>query len=768
MRVDEVKYLPLIPLRDIVVFPGIMVPFVVGREASLNALKRAHETDRLIFLATQRDASIDVPMPKDIFTTGVISRIVHVAEAGTKTVKVVVQGIERARIVEFAFTRPYIAVGVKPLQKIEVPPEEVAKLVQKVLSQLDRYNKLRQQKTEVIISPGAKADPDKIADIVAAQLVSISIEERQNLLEIINPAERLMRISFILESEVNKLSKKKRKTSSEPFVREGENEIEALRRRIEETRMPKDAKEKAYKELERLENMPPMTAESSVSRTYLDWLLSMPWYKKSRESKDLKKAARILDEDHYGLQKVKERILEYLAIRQLVKKPKGAILCFVGPPGVGKSSLARSIARATGRKFVRVSLGGVRDEAEIRGHRRTYIGAYPGQIIQGIKRAGVKNPVFLLDEIDKLSADFRGDPAAALMEVLDPEQNNAFVDHYLDTGFDLSEVMFITTANYLEGIPKPLQDRMEIIEIPGYTEIEKLHIARDYLIPKQIKQHGITDKNLKFTDEAILAIIRSYTKEAGVRSLEREIANICRKIARKVAEEGSDYSETITPDKLRKYLGIPKYYYQKLEGEAEVGVATGLAWTEYGGDILQIEAVFVKGKGQLILTGRLGEVMKESAQTAFTFVRSKLSSLGFDITTYKEFDIHLHVPEGAVPKEGPSAGITIAVALMSLFTAIPARIDIAMTGEVTLRGKVLKIGGLKEKLIAAHRVKIKEVIIPEDNKAELEEVPEEVRKDLKLHFVKNMDQVFDLVLKERISIIKDKNLPRFTSPGAAN
>ncbi|MCP2619082.1 endopeptidase La, partial [Candidatus Aminicenantes bacterium AC-335-A11] len=496
----------------------------------------------------------------------------------------------------------------------------------------------------------------------------------------------------------------------------------------------------------RLESMPPMSAEATVSRNYLDWLLAVPWQKKSREKRDLKLAEKILNEDHYGLEKVKERILEYLAIRQLVKKPKGAILCFVGPPGVGKSSLARSIARATGRKFVRLSLGGVRDEAEIRGHRRTYIGAYPGRIIQMIKKAGTKNPVFLLDEVDKMSMDFRGDPAAALLEVLDPEQNNTFLDHYLDTEFDLSQVLFITTANVLQPIPKALVDRMEVIRIPGYTEDEKLQIGKHFLVKKQMKAHGLTEKNLKFTDEAILEIIRNYTREAGVRNLEREISSICRKVARKVVVHGKDFSEVITKEKVEEYLGVPKFRRQERERKSEVGIAYGLAWTEFGGELLTFEATMVQGKGNLTLTGQLGEIMQESAQTAFSYVRSKLFELGIAKNLHKNYDIHIHVPEGAVPKEGPSAGITIATAVISLLTGIPVNKDVAMTGEITLRGKVLPVGGIKEKLIAAHRAEVKEVLIPIDNKPDLKDIPAKIKEKIKIHLVENMDEVFERAL----------------------
>ncbi|MEW6456322.1 MAG: endopeptidase La [Acidobacteriota bacterium] len=767
---------PLIPLRDVVVFPGTLVPFIIGRKSSLEALQKALDGDRRIFLSTQMDPTIYSPQPKDIFSFGVIATIVqHLKAQDERTeeegnVKVVVEGIKRARIIEYKKIIPFYEVLTKPILKIVVPFSDIKEHIHSVMNLFEEYVKLSQNiNFESIIPSMRENDPDRIADIIASHL-NISVIEKQNLLETLNPIERLLRLSFIIEMEIAKIQyqgrdKQKRKTdgkkpfgerfrlfSKEPSRKEEQgNEIEEFRHRIENSDMPPEAKEKAMKELERLESMPALSAEATVSRNYLDWLLSIPWGKRSKEKKNIKLAEKILNEDHYGLFEVKERILEYLAIRQLVKNPKGAILCFIGPPGVGKSSLGKSIARATGRKFVRLSLGGVRDEAEIRGHRRTYIGAYPGQIIQMMKKAETKNPVFLLDEIDKMSMDFRGDPAAALMEVLDPEQNNTFVDHYIDTEYDLSQVMFITTGNIIQPIPQALLDRMEIIRIPGYTETEKLEIAKGFLVKKQLKMHGLKEKNIKFTDEAILAIIRKYTREAGVRNLEREISSIVRKIAKQVVANGKDYFCLVDDKKIEEFLGIPKYRVSKGAKESEIGAAQGLAWTEFGGELLTFEATMVKGKGNLTLTGHLGEIMQESGQAAFSYVRSKLLDWKIDRDIHKEYDIHIHVPEGAIPKEGPSAGITIATAIISLITKIPVRKDIAMTGEITLRGKVLPIGGIKEKLLAAHRAEVKNVIIPKDNEADLKDVPEQVRNSITIYLVENMDKVLELSLVKPIS-----------------
>ncbi|MBA7490482.1 Lon protease 1 [subsurface metagenome] len=660
---------------------------------------------------------------------------------------------------------------VKELKEVEYTGPDIRDLLKRVLILFEDYLKLSHNASFDSIIPALKDNtPNRIADIISSHLY-LPLEEKQNLLETVNSLERLRRLNFVLENEILKIHSKLRKDGKKPgrsrlpfsdsgqkifpsglnFRKEEQpNEIEELKEKIAKAKMPKDAEEKSFKEIERLESMPPMSAEATVCRNYLDWLISLPWNKKSREKRDLKKSERILNDDHYGLEKVKERILEYLSIRQLVKSPKGVILGFVGPPGVGKSSLGRSIARATGRNFVRLSLGGVRDEAEVRGHRRTYIGAYPGRIIQMIKRAGTKNPVFLLDEVDKMSMDFRGDPAAALMEVLDPEQNNTFLDHYIDTDFDLSQVMFIVTANMLEPVPRPLQDRMEIIRLPGYTEEEKLQIAKRFLLPKQMKAHGLKDHNLKIENKAFIKLIHEYTKEAGVRNIEREINSICRKVVKKVVVKGKNFKENITPKNLEKYLGIPKFRRAEIDKIDEIGVATGMAWTEFGGELLTIEATKVYGRGNFTLTGQLGEVMRESAQAAFSYVRGKIFELNIAKDLHKKFDIHIHVPEGATPKEGPSAGITIATSIISLLTEIPVNKKIALSGEITLKGKVLPVGGIKEKLLAAHREGIREIILPMDNQPDLKDIPKNIKEDMTVNLVENMDEVFKIVLKDEL------------------
>ncbi|MGB4704135.1 MAG: endopeptidase La [Candidatus Saccharicenans sp.] len=766
---ELIRNIPLIPLRDLVVFPATLVPFVVGRPSSIKALEKAYEKDKLIFLAAQMDASIDNPLPRDIYTMGVVARIIRTVKSDDRNMKVIVEGLHRARIVEFLSTYPYYQILAKVVKEIEDNSPETQELLKKVLALFEEYLKVNQNANLDSIIPALRENSvDRIADIISSHLY-LPLEEKQNLLETLNTRERLNRLKFLLqESLVNTIG---RETASSTRRRGGQkeagqrtlfpggqfkkeeqpNEIEELKRKVIEAQMPPDAYEKAMKEIERLETMPPMSAEATVSRNYLDWLISLPWNKKSREKRDLKEAERILNEDHYGLEKVKERILEYLAIRQLVKNPKGVILAFIGPPGVGKTSLGKSIARATGRKFVRLSLGGVRDEAEIRGHRRTYIGAYPGRIIQMIKRAGTKNPVFLLDEVDKMSMDYRGDPAAALMEVLDPEQNKEFLDHYIDTDFDLSQVMFIITANSVDPIPRALLDRMEIIRIPGYTEDEKLQIAKHFLIPKQLKAHGLSSSNLEFTDQAILRIIREYTREAGVRNLEREITSICRKVVKKVVTKGKDYHEKITPKSVENYLGVPKYRRLQIDRQDEVGVALGMAWTEFGGELLTFEATKIHGKGNLMLTGQLGEIMQESAQAAYSYVRHKLYELNMGKELEKNFDIHIHVPEGATPKEGPSAGITIATAIISLLTGIPVSKKVAMSGEITLRGKVLPVGGIKEKLLAAYREGITRVILPVDNRADLKDLPKKLKQNMDIHLVENMDQVLEIALTRELT-----------------
>jgi ATP-dependent Lon protease len=770
---EMIRNIPLVPLRDLVIFPSTLVPFIIGRESSIQALDKAMERDKLIFLAAQMDASLNNPSPKDIYSLGVTAKVIRTVKSDDKNVKVIVEAKKRARIIEYLSTFPYYQVLAKVIKEIEDHSPETKELLKRVLALFEDYLKLNQNANIESIIPALRdTTPERIADIISSHLY-LPLEEKQNLLETINTLERIRRLNYLLENEILKIHSKLRREGPKgdrqklpgkdsrqnvfpPGVNFGSrkedqpNEVEELRQKVKKAGMPPDAEEKANKEIERLETMPPMSAEATVCRNYLDWLISLPWNKKSREKRHLKEAERILDEDHYGLEKVKERMIEYLSIRQLVKTPKGIILGLIGPPGVGKSSLGRSVARATGRKFVRLSLGGVRDEAEIRGHRRTYIGAYPGRIIQMIKRAGTKNPVFLLDEVDKMSMDFRGDPASALMEVLDPEQNSTFLDHYIDTDFDLSQVMFIVTANMLEPIPRPLIDRMEVIRLPGYTEDEKLQIAKRFLLQKQIKAHGLKSHNLKLTDPAIQKIIREYTREAGVRALEREITSICRKLVKRVVEKGKEHRERVTPRNLETYLGIPKYRRSEIDKNEEIGAAIGMAWTEFGGDLLTFEATKVHGKGNFTLTGQLGEIMQESAQAAFSYVRGKIFELNIAKDLHKNFDIHIHVPEGATPKEGPSAGITIATSIISLLTEIPVNRKVAMTGEITLRGRVLPVGGIKEKLLAAHREGIREAIIPLDNKSDLKDVPKVIKQELKIHLVENMDGVLKIALTKEL------------------
>lgn len=767
-----IKNLPLIPLRDLVIFPSTLVPFIIGRSSSIGAIEKATSKDKMIFLSAQMDPTLDSPGMKDIYSVGVISKIIRAIKMDEKNIKIIVEGKSRARIIEFISSSPVYEVLVKEITEIGDTGEEINDLLRRVISLFEDYLKLSQNVNFDSIIPALKENkPERVADIIASHIY-LSLEEKQNLLETFNGIERLRRLNFILENEILKIHSRLKKDGKKsgrqrtilsqqgnrPFPQglnpkkpNQSNEIEELRKKVLDAKMSKDAEEKATREINRLESMPPMSAEATVCRNFLDWLISMPWNKKSREKRNLKNAERILNEDHHGLEKVKERILEYLSIRQLVKTPKGIILGFLGPPGVGKSSLGRSIARATGRKFVRLSLGGVRDEAEIRGHRRTYIGAYPGRIIQMIKRAGTKNPVFLLDEVDKMSMDFRGDPASALMEVLDPEQNSTFLDHYLDTDFDLSQVMFIVTANMIEPVPRPLVDRMEIIHLPGYTEEEKLQIAKKFLIPKQMKEHGLKPTNFRLSDNAIKKIIREYTREAGVRNVEREITAICRKIVKKVVTKGKGYSESITPKKVEKYLGIPRFRRASINQKNEIGAAVGMAWTEFGGELLTFEVTRCYGKGNFMLTGQLGEIMQESAQAAFSYVKAKLCDLNIAEDVHKNFDIHIHVPEGATPKEGPSAGITIATSIISLFLGIPVNRKVALSGEITLKGKVLPIGGIKEKLLAAHREGFREAILPAENKPDLKDLPKVIKDEMTLHLVENMDEVLEIALTRPIS-----------------
>jgi len=766
--------LPMMPIRDVVIFPHMMTPFVVGREASIRALEEALAGDKRIFLATQHDPSVDDPKPNEIYQVGTVANIVQSLKLPDGNIKVLVEGIDRGRILKISNEDGYFRVSIQTKAFRTVTTPSLEQLVQRVTSLFEQYVKLSQSLNYDTMIAAIKVDEiGKFTDTIAANL-NVSVEEKQELLEIFDPVDRLTRLADILDVEIEKLNvdrtiqgrvkrqmeraqreyylNEKIKAIQKELGRNEKNELDELKKKIETAGMTKDALEHAMAELKRLEMMPPMSAESTVSRNYLDWLLAVPWKKKSKEIRDISRAQKVLEEDHYGLDKIKERILEFLAVRQLVKNPRGSILCFVGPPGVGKTSLGRSIARATGRKFVRLSLGGVRDEAEIRGHRRTYIGALPGQIIQMMKKSGTINPVFLLDEVDKMSMDFRGDPSAALLEVLDPEQNNTFMDHYLDVEYDLSKVFFITTANVVHTIPQPLQDRMEILRLEGYTEPEKLEIAKRFLVRKQREATGLSAGNMTLPDEAIVQIIRHYTREAGVRNLEREIANVCRKVARKVVKEGKHLQITLRPQDLAEYLGVIKFRDTKAEEKNEIGLATGLAWTEVGGQILNIEVALMPGRGKPLLTGKLGDVMQESAQAAMSYVRSRASQLGLHPDFYRHLDIHVHIPEGAIPKDGPSAGITLATALASALTKIPVRRDVAMTGEITLRGKVLPIGGVKEKLLAAHRAGLRTVILPRDNEKDLADIPAAIQQELTLRFVESMDEVLDLALESKIEV----------------
>jgi ATP-dependent Lon protease len=762
--------LPIVPLRDVVVFPHMMMPFVIGRPSSTRALEHAQAKDKRIFLAAQHDASTDEPKPDDIYTMGCVANVVQSLKLPDGNIKVLVEGVERARAVEWKEDKGFYRVVVKVLPRQKEMPPDIEETMSRTVSLFEQYVKLSNNlHYDAMIAAVRVDDPGRLADTIAAHLL-VGVDEKQNLLEIVSPVERLNRIAGILEIEVDKLQvdrriqsrvkKQMEKAQKEYYLNEKMkaiqkelgrkddkgNEIDDLKKKIEQAKMPKDVEEKAVQELKRLEAMPPMSAEATVSRNYLDWLIAVPWFKKSRESRDLKRAEEILHADHYGLEKIKDRILEFLAVRALVKKPKATILTLSGPPGVGKTSLAKSIAKAMNRKFVRLSLGGVRDEAEIRGHRRTYIGAFPGQIIQMMKKATTMNPVFLLDEVDKMSMDFRGDPSAALLEVLDPEQNHTFLDHYLDVEYDLSSVMFICTANVLHTIPQALRDRMEVLQLAGYTEQEKTEIAKRFLIPKAVEGTGLDAKNVSFTDEAVQTIIQRYTREAGVRNLERELNSICRKVARKVVVEGKTTQESITPEKVTDYLGVPRFRPSMAEEKEEIGVATGLAWTEVGGEILVTEATLMPGRGHLTLTGKLGDVMQESAQAAMSWVRSKADEFGIPKDFNKRTDVHIHVPEGAIPKDGPSAGITLATALVSALARVPVRTDVAMTGEITLRGKVLPIGGVKEKVLAAHRAGIKTIIMPRDNEKDLADIPKNVLDALNIYLVGSMDEVLKTAL----------------------
>ena len=772
---SDTRRLPMMPIRDVVIFPHMMTPFVVGRESSVRALEEALAGDRKIFLATQHDASVDEPRPDEIYSVGTVANIVQSLRQSDGNIKVLVEGVERGKVVSVSEEDSYLRATVKTFSYRIEPGPQLDALISRVTNLFEQYVKISQNVNyDNMVAAVRTDDPGKLADTVGANL-QLSIEEKQELLEIFDPIDRLTRVAEMLDIEIEKLNvdrtiqgrvkRQMEKAQKEYYLNEkikaiqkelgrGEkSEFDELKKKIESAGMTKDAQEKAMAELKRLEQMPPMSAESTVSRNYLDWLLAVPWKKKSKEIRDLPYAQSVLEGDHYGLEKIKERILEFLAVRRLVKDPKGSILCFVGPPGVGKTSLGMSIAKATGRKFIRLSLGGVRDEAEIRGHRRTYIGALPGQVLQMMKKAGVRNPVFMLDEIDKMSTDFRGDPSAALLEVLDPEQNYMFMDHYLDVEYDLSQVFFIATANVLHTIPPALQDRMEVIRLHGYTELEKMEIAKRFLVPKQRKETGVGD-DAEFTEDGVQELVQHYTREAGVRNLEREIGNVCRKVARSMvdaqtdAEKKKEHVKTVvTAAKVNELLGPQKFREQEKEKKNEVGATLGLAWTEVGGSILGTEAAIMEGRGKLTTTGKLGDVMQESAQAAMSYVRSRAHHFGLPRDFYRHLDIHLHVPEGAIPKDGPSAGITIATSITSALTSIPVRADIAMTGEITVRGRVLPIGGLKEKLLAAHRMGMRTVILPKDNEKDLADIPADIQAALSLRFVENMDEVLQIALE---------------------
>jgi len=769
---DIVSY-PMVPIRDVVIFPFTKVAFKIGRPGSIRALEEALASDRTIFLATQHDASIDEPTPKEIYSVGTIARILQAQKLENGQTKVVVEGRERATTIRVENDNGAFTATVRRAPSALESGQRIDALTQRVHQLIEQHLRLAPEaQTDALQQALRNQDPSHLTDALASQL-RLSVEDKQGLLEIFSVHARMQRLVEIMETEVDKrqldrtiqarVKRQMEKAQKEYYLNEQikaihkelgrkdeKAEAEDLRKKIEEAGMTEEAKEKALQELHRLEAMPPMSAEGTVSRTYIDWLLSVPWKQKSKEIKDLQKAEEVLNEDHYSLEKIKDRILEHLAVRQLVKNPKGSILCFVGPPGVGKTSLGKSIARATGRKFVRLSLGGVRDEAEIRGHRRTYIGALPGQIIQMMKKAGTTNPLILLDEVDKLGADFRGDPSAALLEVLDPEQNNSFQDHYLDVEYDLSKVFFIATANVLHTIPPALQDRLEILRLSGYTEREKLEIARRHLVSKQAEGSGLKPEQIEFTDDGLFEIIRSYTREAGVRNLEREIGSCCRKVARKLVGENKEetFKEIVTQERVREMLGPIKFRQQAAAAHSEIGLALGLAWTEVGGEVLQIEATLTNGRGGVQLTGKLGEVMQESAQAALTCIKARSERIGVSLDHIRKRDLHVHIPEGAIPKDGPSAGVTLATAMASALTRVPVRKDVAMTGEITLRGKVLPVGGIKDKLLAAHRIGVTTLILPKENEKDLAELPEEVRVALTVHLVETIDEVLALALED--------------------
>ncbi len=769
---DKTNVIPLLPLRDVVVFPHMIVPLFVGREKSIAALESAMKYEKGIFMVAQKNAKKDDPGEEDIYTVGTIGIIIQLLRLPDGTVKVLVEGKNRGMIKEYLPNEDFFLVKIKEIEDIDDDGNDVRKkaLMRSIKESFELYLKLSKKvHVEMMGTIAAIEDPSKLADVVVTHL-NVKLEDKQKIMEVFNIGERLEAIYSLMLSEIEilqveekikrRVKKQMEKTQKDYYLNEqmraiqkemGEkddfkNEIAELEKRLKQKKLSEEATKKVRQEIKKLQMMAPMSAEATVVRNYIDWILDMPWSDVTENKYTLAESEAILDEDHYGLKKVKERIIEYLAVQSLVKKNKGPILCLVGPPGVGKTSIAKSVARATNRKFVRISLGGVRDEAEIRGHRRTYIGAMPGKIIQSLKKAGSNNPVFCLDEVDKLSSDFRGDPSSALLEVLDPEQNVAFNDNYLDLDYDLSDIMFITTANVLQTIPAPLQDRMEVIRIAGYTEQEKLQIAKKYLISKEMEANGLKEENIEFARGALLRIIRQYTREAGVRNLEREIASICRKVAKELVKTQPAKKILIAANTVPKYLGVPKFRHGETEGKDQVGLTVGLAWTEVGGELLAIEACIMEGTGRMVMTGKLGDVMQESVQAALTYVRARAERYGLPKNFYKKIDIHVHVPEGAIPKDGPSAGIAMATSIASALMKKKVRADVAMTGEITLRGRVLPIGGLKEKILAAHRGNIKTVIIPKDNEKDISEVPANVQKTLEIIFVEHIDEVLDIAL----------------------
>ncbi len=771
-QVEIPNKLPLLPVRDIVIFPYMLLPLFVGREMSIKAIEAALSSNRLIFLVAQKALEVENPTPQDIYKVGTVGLITRMLKLPDGRIKILVQGLAKAKTLKYVQTEPNYIVEIERISEPKVPEVtlELEALMRNVKEQLEKMVTLgKVLLPDIMVIIENIEDPGRLSDIITSNL-GLKVEVAQEVLEIIPPVQRLKKVSEILNKELDVLMMQQKiqaeakgeidKTQREYFLREQlkaiqkelgdlderQEEINEFRKRFEEAKMPEKVQKEVDKQLKRLEKMHPDSAEASTVRTYLEWMVELPWSKSTKDNLDIKAASKVLNQDHYDLEKVKERILEYLSVRKLKEKMKGPILCFVGPPGVGKTSLGKSIAKSLGREFVRISLGGVRDEAEIRGHRRTYVGALPGRIIQGIKQAGTNNPVFMMDEIDKVGMDFRGDPSAALLEVLDPEQNNAFSDHYLGVPFDLSNVMFITTANLTDPILPPLKDRMELIHLSGYTEEEKLGIARNFLIPRQLEEHGIKEENAHISDNALKLIIPEYTREAGVRNLEREIANIFRKVAKQIAE-GKGKRHRITPDNLYKFLGHPRFLPESEQEKDTVGVTTGLAWTETGGDIIYIESTIMKGKGNLTLTGQLGDVMKESAHTALSYIRSRAKDLGINVEMFNRNDIHIHVPAGAIPKDGPSAGITMATSLASIFMNAPVNHKVAMTGEITLQGRVLPIGGLKEKILAAKRAGIKEIILPKRNEKDLEDIPKNIRKVMKFHLAEKMDEVLPMALK---------------------